>query len=202
MADSVIGLSAIQGTLGTRVLTTADFDDLVQRNQKRIFRLLMGLLHDEDAADTLTQECFLRVYKKRDSFRGESSVDTWLFRIAVNLARDYQRNRKQGFWKRLFAGSHETDTEEPAIDRVADRHSTAETQLLVREEVETVWRIVRHLSPGQREVFVMRFGHEMSLEEIASTLEVETGTVKSHLSRALATVRKKLEEHRRGTAIR
>src|SRR4051812_47427585 len=73
MADSVIGLSAIQGTLSTRVLTTADFDDLVQRNQKRIFRLLMGLLHDEDAADTLTQECFLRAYKKKDSFRGESS---------------------------------------------------------------------------------------------------------------------------------
>src|SRR5512140_754108 len=142
MADSMVSLAAVQPTL-TRTLTAEDFDELVRRNQKRIFRLLISLLRDEDAADTLTQECFLKAYKSRTSFRGESSVDTWLFRIALNLARDFQRNRRQGFWKRLFSETRESDENEtPVVDTVADRRSTAEAQLLAREEVETVWMAV------------------------------------------------------------
>ncbi|HWR13749.1 MAG TPA: sigma-70 family RNA polymerase sigma factor [Terriglobales bacterium] len=201
MADSMVSLAAIP-SLQTQALTAEDFDELVFRNQKRILRLLMSLLRDEDAADTLTQECFLRAYKKRDSFRGESSVDTWLFRIAVNLARDYQRNKRHGFWKRLFADTRENEDGEQqsaAVETVPDIRATAETQLLAREEVQTVWRTVKRLSQNQREVFVLRFAEDMSLEEIAGTLEMELGTVKSHLSRALATVRTRLEEHRSGT---
>jgi RNA polymerase sigma-70 factor (ECF subfamily) len=198
MADSMVSLAAVQPTLTSQVLTAEDFDELVRRNQKRIFRLLMSLLHDEDAADTLTQECFLKAYKKRASFRGESSVDTWLFRIAVNLARDHQRNKRQGFWKKLFADAREDEDEQPVIDTVADRRSTSEVSLLAREEVEKVWQAVRRLSPNQREVFVLRFAEEMGLDEIAQTLSMEVGTVKSHLSRALTAVRKRLEEHRHG----
>lgn len=198
MADSMVSLAAVQPTLTSQALTAEDFDELVRRNQKRIFRLLLSLLHDEDAADTLTQECFLKAYTKRDSFRGESSVDTWLFRIAINLARDHQRNRRQGFWKKLFADSHDDEDEAPLLDSVADRRTTAEAGLLAREEVEKVWQTVRRLSPNQREVFVLRFSEEMNLEEIAQTLEMEVGTVKSHLSRALTAVRKRLEEHRNG----
>lgn len=202
MADAMVSLATVDPTLTSRALTAEDFDELVLRNQKRIFRLLMALLHDEDAADTLTQECFLKAYKKRDSFRGESSVDTWLYRIAVNLARDYQRNRRQGFWKKLFAGTHETEEDEtPPLDLVADQRSTAEARLLANEEVETVWRTVSRLSAKQREVFVLRFSEELSLDEIADTLGMETGTVKSHLSRALTAVRTRLEEHRSGTRI-
>lgn len=202
MADSMVSLATVQPTLTSRALTAEDFDELVLRNQKRIFRLLMALLRDEDAADTLTQECFLKAYKRRDSFRGDSSVDTWLYRIAVNLARDHQRNRRQGFWKRLFADTRETEEDEtPALDLVADQRSTAEAQLLASEEVEAVWQTVKRLSPKQREVFVMRFSEEMSLDQIASTLGMETGTVKSHLSRALTAVRMRLEEHRSGTRI-
>ena len=203
MADSMVSLAAVQPTLTSQALTAEDFDELVRRNQKRIFRLLMSLLHDEDAADTLTQECFLKAYKSRSSFRGESSVDTWLFRIAVNVARDHQRNRRQSFWKRLFAdsyndGSRDDEDNQPLVDSVADRRSTAEAGLLAQEEVKKVWQTVRRLSPNQREVFVLRFSEEMGLDEIAQTLDMEVGTVKSHLSRALTAVRKRLEEHRNG----
>src|SRR5512141_1063058 len=107
MADSMVSLEPVSLAATpelSRSLTADHFDDLVLRSQKRIFRLLMALLRDEDAADTLTQETFLKAYKKRGTFRGESSVDTWLFRIAINLARDYQRSRRQSFWKRIFAG--------------------------------------------------------------------------------------------------
>ncbi len=203
MADSAVSLAVVPPTLTARTLTAEDFDELVRRNHKRIFRLLMSLLRDEDAADTLTQECFLKAYKSRESFRGESSVDTWLFRIAVNLARDFQRNRRQGFWKRLFSDTREQEEGEDisVLDNVADRRSTAEAQLLAREEVATVWTAVAKLSPHQREVFVLRFGEEMPLDDIAETLDMQLGTVKSHLSRALSAVRTRLEEHRSGTRI-
>jgi RNA polymerase sigma-70 factor, ECF subfamily len=197
MGDSVLSLPAVQGNL-TTVLTAEDFDELVRRNQKRIFRMLMALLRDEDAADTLTQECFLRAYKKRGSFRGESSVDTWLYRIAVNLARDYQRSKREGFWKRMFSATPENEGETALTETVADGGSGAEAQLLAREEVEQVWWAVRRLSEKQREVFVLRFAEDMGLEEIGQMLDMNLGTVKSHLNRALTTVRKRLEEHRRG----
>jgi RNA polymerase sigma-70 factor, ECF subfamily len=199
MADSMVSLTAVEPTLTSQALTAEYFDELVRRNQKRIFRLLMALLHDEDAAHSLTQECFLKAYTKRKSFRGESSVDTWIYRIALNLARDYQRNRKQGFWNRLFADRREEEEGSAVLDTIADERTTAETRLLAQEEVETVWRTVRRLSPNQREVFVLRFAEDLSLEEIAQALDLQVGTVKSHLSRALAAVRTRLEEHRFGT---
>jgi len=198
MADSVLSLAEMQDKLTSSVLTADDFDELVRRNQKRIFRLLMALLRDEDAADTLTQECFLRAYKKRASFRGDSSVDTWVYRIAVNLARDYQRSKREGFWKRMFSATPENEEDTSVLDTVASDHADAESQLLAREEVEQVWYTVRRLSDNQREVFVLRYAEDMSLDEIAQTLEMQIGTVKSHLNRALTTVRKRLEEHRHG----
>jgi RNA polymerase sigma-70 factor, ECF subfamily len=199
MADSMVSLTAVEAALTSKALTAEDFDELVRRNQQRIFRLLMSLLRDEDAADTLTQECFLRAYKKRASFRGESSVDTWVYRIAVNLARDHIRNKRQGFWKRLFRDNQESEDEQPVLETVSDNRSTAEMQLLAREELDMVWHAVRRLSPNQREVFVLRFVDEMSLEQIAETLGMGLGTVKSHLFRAVGAVRTRLEEHRSGT---
>jgi len=198
MADSVIPLAGVQDKLNSNVLTAEDFDELVRRNQKRIFRLLMSLLRDEDAADTLTQECFLKAYKSRTSFRGDSSVDTWLYRIAVNLARDYQRSKRQGFWKKMFSATPEAEDELPLLETVAHDGANAEKQLLAREEAEQVWHVVKRLSDNQREVFVMRYSEELSLDEISQALNMQLGTVKSHLNRALTTVRKRLEEHRRG----
>ena len=199
MADSVLSLAGMQGSnLKSSVLTAEDFDELVRRNQKRIFRLLMALLRDEDAADTLTQECFLKAYKSRASFRGDSSVDTWVYRIAVNLARDYQRSKREGFWKRMFSATPETDEEVSILDSVPDDGSDAERRLLAQEEVEQVWYCVKRLTDNQREVFVLRYMEDRSLDEIAQTLEMQLGTVKSHLNRAVTSVRKRLEEHRRG----
>ena len=86
-----------------------EFDALVVNYQRRIYRVLWAVLRDHDAAETLTQECFLRAYKKRHSYRAEAGVYTWLVRIALNLAADYRRNRRAGFWRRLF------DHAEPGI---------------------------------------------------------------------------------------
>jgi RNA polymerase sigma-70 factor (ECF subfamily) len=168
-----------------------DFDSVVQRHQQRIYRVLLGMVSDSDAAQTLSQECFLKAYQSRSSYRGEASVSTWLIRIAINLAHDYHRNRRIGFWRRLFAG--DSDSGEIAA-RMPSRAATPEQDLLAKEKLAAVWSMVEKLSPQQRAVFVLRFVEQMSLEEIAAATSLKEGTVKVHLFRALGTVRKRMKE--------
>src|SRR5205823_11356629 len=106
--DSMSALSAgAEVSRGGTAAGLADdeFDALVLNYQQRIYRVLWAVLRDHDAAETLTQECFLRAYKKRHSYRAEAGVYTWLVRIVLNLAADHRRNRRAGFWKRLFVHS-------------------------------------------------------------------------------------------------
>ena len=205
MADALANLSMVGKLATTEAFSAENFDQLVSLNQRRIYRLLISLLRDPDAADTLTQECFLKAYTGRSSFRGECSVETWLYRIAVNLARDHVRNRRVAFWKRLFASQQSQSPSEDLEDvaqRIPDKRPSLERNLLAKEEVDLVWRTAQQLSPMQREVFLLRFAQDMSLEEISQTLEVQLGTVKAHLSRALSTVRARVKEHRSGPPLK
>src|SRR5579872_3742812 len=76
-----------------------DFDAVVRLYRPRVFRFLLVSLRDQDAAETLTQECFLKAFNARKRFRGDASVSTWLIQIALNLARDHARSRRLRFWK-------------------------------------------------------------------------------------------------------
>jgi RNA polymerase sigma-70 factor, ECF subfamily len=169
------------------------FDALVRRNQPRLFRIIRSLVWDPDAAATLTQECFLRAYRGRADFRGAATLDTWLVSIALNIARDHLKSRRQSFWRRLVRGS---DT---AIDGEAawpDPAPSPERTLAGREALARVFAVVEELSPQQREAFVLRFVEEMSLDEIAGALGVTEGTVKAHLHRATTAVRRRVKEAR------
>ena len=190
MADSVINVAALgQARAG---LNAEDFDTIVVEHQRVIYRLLLGLTRDPDTAATLTQDCFVRAYENRTSFRGEASVRTWLTRIAVNLARDQAKNRRQGFWRRMFSQSG-TEEHERAAEAVSTGEASAERVLIGREQATTMWSIVEKLSGKQREVFTLRYAEEMELEEIARTTGMKVGTVKAHLSRALSRVREELK---------
>jgi RNA polymerase sigma-70 factor (ECF subfamily) len=171
-------------------LAEAEFDPLMRLHQRRVYRLLLGMLRDPEAADTLTQECFLRAWRKRSSFRGEASVATWLLRIAVNLARDHARNRRLAFWRRLFSAPPE-DARAQA-EQLPSLRAGPEQALLARQELDAVWSVVEALPQQQRAVFLLRFVDEMSLEEIAQALGLRVGSVKSHLFRALSTVKNKI----------
>ncbi len=173
-----------------------DFDHLVCEHQRKVYRVLLGLVRDPDLADNLTQECFLRAYEKRSSFRGEANPGTWLVSIALNLARDHGRSRRIGFWKRLFSGPAEETS--AALERSADLRSSPEQAVIARQELDRVWAVVGTLSSHQREAFLLRFAEEMSLEEIAAAMGIEVGTVKSHLFRAVGAVRQRMREHGRG----
>lgn len=172
-----------------------EFDGIVRLHQKRIFRLLYGMLRERDTAETLTQECFLRAYRKRHTFRGEASLGTWLARIAVNLARDHARNRRLAFWKRLFPRV-EAETQQRQLAELSDPGPSPERALLAREQLELVWSLLDQLPAQQRSAFLLRFAEEMTLEEIAQVMKLEIGTVKAHLFRAVGAIRRKLQEQR------
>jgi RNA polymerase sigma-70 factor (ECF subfamily) len=167
------------------------FDALIVEHQRHVYRVVLLLTRDADAADTLTQECFLRAYQHLDSFRGECAVRTWLLRIAANLVRDHNKNKRASFWKRLIglesAGSSSSSatwtTPEPSAERI----------LLGRENLAAVWRTVDFLSPQQKAIFLLRFAEEMELAEIADVLGLKVGSVKAQLFRALASVRKQMK---------
>src|SRR5208282_1294187 len=139
--------------------SAAEFDDLVREHQGRIYRVLWCELRDEEAAANLTQDCFMKAYRGRAEFRGESSVGTWLVRIAVNLARDYQRSRRQRFWKRLLR-SDPRETEY-AVSVAVDTSPRADRALLAREQLQKTMEAVRTLSPQQQTAFHLRFLEEM-----------------------------------------
>lgn len=174
-----------------------DFDRIVREHQRQVYRVLLGLVRDPDVADDLTQECFIRAYRSQASFRGEASVSTWLVSIAINLARDHGRSRRWAFWRGLLRIPQES--REKALATAEDRRTTAELRMIAAQEVSRLWELVQGLSARQREVFVLRFAEELSLEEIATASGMEVGTVKAHLHRAVALVRKRMGEHAKQT---
>jgi len=182
--------TALRAPAQTAAAATAEgFGELVRQHQRRVYRVISLLVKDEDAADTLTQECFLRAYQNLPAFRGECRLETWLLRIAVNLVRDHVKNRRASFWKRLV-GLDDADQASP----IAAPHASPERELLARAEVKAVLASVESLAPQQRAVFLLRFVEEMSLAEIAEVLGVRVGSVKAHLFRALGSVRQMMKE--------
>ncbi len=168
----------------------ASFDAVVETYRPRIFRFLLASLRDPESAENLTQECFLRAYRARAGFRGESSPATWLMQIAINLVRKHESSYRLKFWRRALRSSPD-----PADlgDWIADQQISLEADLLAKERVQAVWSVVAQLSERQRTVFLLRFVEDMDLLEIAAATGMKEGTVKTHLFRALQSIRTILE---------
>jgi RNA polymerase sigma-70 factor, ECF subfamily len=182
-------LNAPAGTVVEAVVPSS-FDEIMRLHQKRVYRVAYVLLQDRDAADTVTQECFLRAYQNLPKFRGECRLETWLIRIAVNLVRDHQKSRRASFWRRLVGLDHAESDEK----HVVSPQPSQEQAWFAQQQLQAVWASVDILSPQQREIFLFRFVEEMQLNEIAELLGVKTGTVKAQLFRALSSVRKHMKE--------
>jgi len=188
MPEDIRTLSSASLALGVQAAPTPldDLASVVSLYEPRVFRFLLISLRDRDAAETLTQETFLRAWVSRANFRSDCSVATWLMRIALNLARDHTRTGRFRFWKSV--GASAVDVAEVAA-HVPERGSSTEAQLIAQEQVARIWETVADLSERQRSIFLLRFVEEMEIPEIATITGLPTGTVKSHLYRALSTVR-------------
>lgn len=171
---------------GERSTPLDDLETVVALYQPRVFRFLLANLRDRDAAETLTQETFLRAWTARSSFREDCSLGTWLIRIALNLARDHTRTGRFRFWKKLSASA--IDVADVAAS-VPNHEGSAESRLIAQQQVKLIWETVAELSPRQRSIFLLRFLEEMDIPEIAEATGLPLGTVKSHLYRALNVIR-------------
>jgi len=163
-----------------------EFARIVESHRPQIFRFLLASTRDLDLAETLTQECFLKAHRNWARFRGESTAMTWLMRIAINLQKDHWRNRRLQFWRQTQSNAVDVDE---ASEWLPSDERDAEQQLLAQEQVQQVWKALESLSHRQRTVFLLRFVEDQGLGEIAQSTGLSEGTVKAHLSRALAKVR-------------
>jgi RNA polymerase sigma-70 factor (ECF subfamily) len=163
-----------------------DIDALARQYRPRLLRFVMASVRDEDLADTIVQDTLLKAWRNRAGFRGDCTVNTWLTGIAVNLIRDHARTQKFKFWRKAKATA--VDASDMA-NQLRASGSSPEGSLLAREQVLQVQAAMEELSPNQRTVFLLRFIEEMDLAEIAMSMDMPVNTVKTHLHRAVKSVR-------------
>lgn len=179
-------------TLCRRIAARDDtaFDVLVTRYQARAYRLAWSLLRDAEDARDASQEAFIRVWAAAERFRGDARFSTWFYRILVNVCLDHKRRGR--WWTRLIARDSDRDSDEslverqPAIGPDPGDHAT-EAQTMTR-----LWKAVHQLSAQQRAAVILYAQEHLSTAEIADVLNVAEPTVRVHLHRAVAALRKEL----------
>jgi RNA polymerase sigma-70 factor (ECF subfamily) len=172
------------------------FNRLVEERHGDIYALLYRLTEDAEEARDLTQETFLQAFRHLSSFRGDADLRTWLYRIAVNQARNRWR-----WWKRrrrdrtvsLDAPVSEGFDAPLSAGLAGDEGLDPERQTLAREREAVLHAALKSLSRPYREVIVLRDIEGLSYEEVAATLDLNVGTVKSRLNRGRAELRRRLE---------
>ncbi len=167
-----------------------DFDSVVRIYRPKVFRYILASLREHDTAENLTQECFVKAYQARARFRGDARVSTWLMQIAVNLVRDHCTSSRLKFWKRAMKTGVDVST---AGEWIEDRQLSPEAAAVARQRVAAVWSAAENLPERQKTVFLLRFVEDMEVLEIAAATGMAEGTVKTHLFRALQTVRIRIE---------
>ncbi len=166
------------------------FGILVRAYQGRIFGICLRLLRDRGEAECAAQDAFLKAYRALADFRGGSSFETWLTRIAVNGCRDRLKRKRHV----LFFHQSAAPDGEDAVDPPASPEPSAERLVLSREIRDRLTAAIGELSPKQRVVFTLKHMEQRSIPEIARLMGLDSGTVKSHLFRAAKRVRARLNE--------
>jgi RNA polymerase sigma-70 factor (ECF subfamily) len=169
---------------GLRRHDPAVLDELIVQYQHRLLRYLLYLTGNREMAEDLFQETWMRVLMRGTQFNGNSRFDTWLFTIARNLVIDFRRRRSMASLEEMCEGSDEDRPFE-----VASQEKTPFEHLATLESGQLVSEALLTLDPLHREVLVLRFHEEMSLEEIARMTRAPLSTVKSRLYRGLAALK-------------
>jgi RNA polymerase sigma-70 factor (ECF subfamily) len=172
----------------------AAFEELVGERSGEIFGLLFRLTENTEEARDLTQETFLRAFQSIDRFRGEADLKTWIYRIAINQARNrwrWWRRRKRDSTFSLDATIGQSD--QTLMATLATTSQNPEQRTLAHERESVLRSALGKLGRAYRETVILRDIEGFSYEEIASTLGINVGTVKSRLARGRNELRRKLE---------
>jgi len=157
------------------------FEALVLANQKNVYNLALKMTGSEDDAMDISQDAFLRAYRQLDGFRGESRFSVWLYRLTHNLCIDFLRKKPKITPTSL---TYQDDSGEVHDIEVPDMRNLPEDNALRRETQKIIAGSISELGQSHREILVMREITGMSYGEIAETLNLSEGTVKSRLARS------------------
>lgn len=169
------------------------FSVLVDRYSRLVYNVaLRSVSSPEDAAD-ISQETFLKAWRSIGSFRGDCALSTWLCRIALNCCCDHARSAKR---HRVLSLTMQEDEDETKVLDIPDTDVTAmpEEELTRQTEITAVRQAIDSLPEDQKMIITMRDITGLSYAEIADTLDLEMGTVKSRINRARGAVKKFLLE--------
>jgi RNA polymerase sigma-70 factor (ECF subfamily) len=167
-------------------------DQLIEQYQHRLLRYLLFLTGRREVAEDLFQETWMRVLIRGAQYNGKARFDTWLFTIARNLVIDLSRKRTMSSLDEMS----ESDTDDRPFE-IATSGPSPLDQFMSREDSAEVGQVLLTLDTSYREVLVLRFYEEMSLEEIAGMTRAPLSTVKSRLYRGLASLKPELEKLRK-----
>ncbi|SRR6266404_3343777 len=169
-----------------------DFGAWMTSEQRRIYLLCQRFLQDRDEADSATQDVFLKAYQalKRENAKELDDPARWVTRIAVNTCLDRLRSRKWQFWRRRPS----SEDERAILALAASTRPEAEERYFASEIGARLTLALEKLSPRQRAVFTLRHFEDLSLEEIGGILDLDVGTVKAHMFRAVAKLREDLRD--------
>ncbi len=168
------------------------FRQLVERSNLNVYRLAYDMTGNRHDAEDLVQEVYIRAYRSLGNFRREAKWSTWLYRITINICLDHRNSkaRKPLGYSESIGDDTESEMPQGRARGTPDRETESS---MIRENIE---RALSTLPPQERSVFVLRHYHDLPLKEIAETLQVAEGTVKSHLFRALQKLRDELAFYR------
>lgn len=193
--DADSDLALVERALGDDI---AAFEALVSRYQNRIIAYSVRMLHDNEDAEDVAQETFIKAYRSLDSFRGASSFSTWLYRIATNLCIDRARKRKRSP-QQAYSLDEPFDNEESGGGRELPDLSSEPSRGVERDELRRqVRETVAQMPEKLRAVLVMCDIQGMAYEQIAQALDCPIGTVKSRLFHARADLARRLRPYMSG----
>ena len=168
------------------------FAMIVERFQRKIFRVARSIVRDDGEADSITQDTFVQAYTHLGKFEGRAELETWLTRIAINRSRDALRRRR---FVSLFT-SRDDDTAAETFLEPVDERPDPERQLMASQLRRAIGKAERQLSAQQQTIFRLRHYENLSLEDIAEAMGLRAATVRVHLFRAVHKIRKELAEWR------
>jgi RNA polymerase sigma-70 factor, ECF subfamily len=182
-----MALAAIKREAGVH-----DFSAWMSAEHSRIFLICKRMLQDEGEAGCATQDAFVKAYQalQRDEVPDLDDPSKWITRIAVNTCLDRLRSRKWQFWRKR----PNAEDERTMLERAPDTAPDAEDRAYAGQIQKRIGRALEKLSVRQRAVFALRHFEDLSLEEIAETLELDVGTVKAHMFRAIQKLRGELRD--------
>jgi RNA polymerase sigma-70 factor (ECF subfamily) len=173
------------------------FKLLVERYQRKVYAVALGMLKDKEEAMDVSQEAFVKVYKYLDHFKGDASFYTWLYRITVNICIDIIRKRAGAGGEAVeFDETMPMDVSEANIGALGSRLGTnPQKSALRRELAEKIQEALAAVPEKHRAILLLREVEGMSYEDLSRTLDIPKGTVMSRLFHARAKVQKILSQY-------